>query len=185
MGVLDNAVHVLASEFRRYCKYDFRDNINLKQGGNKYMSFAILRCNKCGKVFPYYHCSHKRTECTNLRVCNNKIWIDKTSMATIRFGTDFQPESNTAYIFVNVFNNFVSLAARVYSDDAKNFVIIQLNERSISDLTRKDTISALPDKIKHSSSWDGLIVESGCYPVSPEMEIILRRNLYVRGVTDV
>lgn len=144
------------------------------------MSFAILRCNKCGRVFPHYFCAHKRTECINSKGCNNKIWIDKDSMATIRFGTDFVPDSNAAYIFINVFNNYVYLAARVYSDDAKNYVTLPINERRIGDLSRKETISALPNKVKHASSQDGLIIESGCYPVSMEMETVIRRNLYVR-----
>ena len=145
------------------------------------MSFTILKCNKCGRVFVQYNCSHKRVECPNIKVCNNRLWIEKENMINIKFGTDFLPIGDTAYIYISVFNNYAYLAAKVYSQDGNNFMIIPISERMVSPvLSRKDTIIAIPAELKHTTSWDGIIIKSGCYPVSPEMETEIKKNIYIR-----
>jgi hypothetical protein len=97
----------------------------------------------------------------------------------LKFGTEFVPESDTGYVIINVFNNHAYLAARVYAHDAKNFLVIPINERYVG-ITRKDTIAAIPAEMKHTTSWDGLLIQSGCYPVSQEMETEIKKNMYVR-----
>ena len=149
------------------------------------MSFTILKCNKCGRVFVQYNCTHRRVECPNVKVCNNRLWIEKSNMVDIKFGTDFTPENDTAYVYISVFNNYAYLAARVYSQDGNNFMIIPVSERNASpNLSRKDTIMAIPAEVKHTTSWDGMLIKSGCYPVSPETETEIKKNLYVRENQD-
>jgi hypothetical protein len=102
-------------------------------------------------------------------------------MINIKFGTDFLPIGDTAYIYISVFNNYAYLAAKVYSQDGNNFMIIPISERMVSPvLSRKDTIIAIPTELKHTTSWDGIVIKSGCYPVSPEMETELKKNIYIR-----
>jgi len=145
---------------------------------------SILKCPRCGKVFPNYNSGHTRALCPNIKVCQEKFWIDKDSKLTIKFGTDFTPERDGCYIYINVFNNNCYLAARVYAEDAGNFMVIPLNERNIGELTRRHTISAIPTDFKHTTSWDGLIIKSGCYPISTEMETEIKKNLYTVEGTD-
>ena len=140
--------------------------------------FAILKCPKCGKVFPNYNSGHTRACCPNIQVCQEKFWIDKTTMQELRFGTDFAAERDTAYIYINVFNNNAYLAARAYSEDGRNFMIIPLSERKIGELTRRHTLSAIPADFKHETAWDGLKIASGYYELSAEMEKEIRKNLY-------
>jgi hypothetical protein len=110
------------------------------------------------------------------------LWIEKENMVNIKFGTDFTPENDTAYVYISSFNNYCYLAAKVFSDDGNNFMIIPVSERNVSpNLSRKDTIMAIPTEVKHTTSWDGIIIKSGYYPVSPEMETEIKKNLYVRG----
>ena len=150
------------------------------------MSFSILKCNKCGRVFVQYNCSHRRVDCPNEKVCRNKVWIEKEAMIDIKFGTDFIPVSNTAYIYISVFNSYAYLAAKVFSEDGNNFMIIPVSERNVSPiLSRKDTIMAIPADMKLTTSYDGMIIQSGYYPVSPEMETEIKKNIYVREVKDV
>lgn len=145
------------------------------------MSFSILKCEKCGRVFVQYDCSHRRISCPNEKVCRNKLWIEKDNMIGIKFGTDFVPVGNLAYIYISVFNNYAYLAARVFSQDGNNFMVIPISERMVSPvLSRKDTITAIPAELKHTTSWDGIAIKSGCYPVSPEMETEIKKNIYVR-----
>jgi hypothetical protein len=102
-------------------------------------------------------------------------------MITLKFGTDFVPASNTAYIYISVFNNYAYLAARVYSEDGKNFMILPVSERNVSqNLTRKDTIIAIPSEMKHTTAWDGLVIKSGCYQIPAELEAEIKKNIYVR-----
>jgi hypothetical protein len=102
-------------------------------------------------------------------------------MIGIKFGTDFVPVGNLAYIYISVFNNYAYLAARVFSQDGNNFMVIPISERMVSPvLSRKDTITAIPAELKHTTSWDGIAIKSGCYPVSPEMETEIKKNIYVR-----
>lgn len=101
-------------------------------------------------------------------------------MLDLKFGTDFQPVQNTAYIFVNAFNNYAYLAARVYSHDGGNSIVIPISERNVGELTRKDTLQSIPEGLKHATAWDGLSIKSGCYPVSAGMEAEMRKNIYVR-----
>jgi hypothetical protein len=143
------------------------------------MSFALIRCQKCGKITFCNNAAHKRIDCSNTQTCHNKIWIEEQNQIKLKFGTDFIPESNTAHVFINVFNNHCYLAARVYAHDAKNFLVIPINERYVG-ITRKDTIAAIPAEMKHSTSYDGLLIQSGCYPVSPEMETEIKKNIYIR-----
>jgi ribosomal protein S27E len=156
--------------------FNFDERINK---GEDRLTFSIIKCNKCGRILVVYHCAHKRVECTN-KTCGNKIWIEKESAMAIRFGTDFVPESNAAYIFINAFNSYAYLCAKVYSQDGNNSMIIPISERNVGNLTRKDTLMAIPADVKHTTSWDGLVIKSGCYPVSPEMETEIKKNIYTR-----
>jgi hypothetical protein len=140
---------------------------------------AILKCPNCGKVYPDYNAGKTRACCPNIQVCQEKFWIDSTTMMNVKFSTEFTPERDTAYIYINVFNSNCYLAVRAYSEDAGNFLVIPLSERKIGELTRKNTLSAIPTDFKHQSAWDGLVIKSGCYPVSAEMEREIRKNLYV------
>lgn len=140
---------------------------------------TILKCPGCGKVFPNYNSGHTRALCPNTKVCTAKFWIDNDSTLTIKFGTDFIPEKDVCYIYINVFNSNCFLAARAYSEDGNNFMVIPLNERYIGGITRKDTLSAIPTDLKHTTAWDGLVIKSGCYPVSAEMEKIITSKLYI------
>lgn len=145
---------------------------------------TILKCPRCGKVFPNYNSGHTRACCPNIKVCQEKFWIDKDTKLTVKFSTDFIPETDTCYIYINVFNNNCFLAARAYSEDGNNFMIIPLNERNIGELTRRHTLSAIPTDFKHTTSWDGLVIKSGCYPVNAEMEKEITKNLYTTEHTD-
>lgn len=140
---------------------------------------TLLKCPRCGKVFPNYNSGHTRACCPNVKVCQEKFWIDKDTNLPIKFSTDFIPERDVCYIYINVFNNNCFLAVRAYSEDGKNFMIIPLNERNIGELTRRHTIFAIPTDFKHMTAWDGLTIKSGCYPISPEMEKEITKNLYV------
>ena len=141
------------------------------------MSFAILKC-KCGKVFPYYECAQIPVKCTNTHICSNKFLITEETTIKSKIGIDFVAEPNTAYIYIQVYNNNAYLAARVYSEDAGNFMVIPINERNVGGmLSRKDTLLAIPADKKHLTAWDGLVIASGCYPVSKDMEMEIRRNL--------
>jgi hypothetical protein len=102
-------------------------------------------------------------------------------MIDLKFGTEFVPARDTAYLHIAVFNNYCYLAARTFSQDGNNFMVLPVSERNVSpNLSRKDTIKAIPAEMKHNASHDGLIIRSGCYPVSPEMEDEIRANIYVR-----
>jgi len=142
------------------------------------MTWAILRCGQCGRVFTHYYCAHKRVDCTN-KSCNNKMWIDEDSMINIKFGTDLKPVEDSAYILINAFNSYAYLCAKVYSQDGGNSMMFPITEKHVG-LTRRDTLMAIPTDMKHTTAWDGLVIASGCYPVSPEMEAAIIANKYVR-----
>jgi len=59
-------------------------------------------------------------------------------------------------------------------------MVIPISERNVSsNMSRKDTIMAIPAEYKHTTAWDGLLIKSGCYNISPEMEEEIRKNIYV------
>lgn len=139
------------------------------------MSLSIVRCKRCGRVFAYYF-RHNRVDCQNTSYCKNKIWLDEESTLPIKFGVPEKSSPDTAYILINSFNNNTFLAAKVFSVDGNNFMIIPIDERKTG-LLRRDTLDAIPLNCKHQSAWDGHIIQSGLYPVSPQMEEVIRKSI--------
>ena len=146
------------------------------------MSLSIVRCRKCGRVFAYYF-RHNRVDCQNTRYCRNKIYMDKDSVLPIEFGNPENPKPDTAYILINTYNGNCFLAAKVYSTDGGNFMIIPIDERQLG-LTRRDTLDAVPQNMKHLSAWDGHLIQSGYYNVSPKMEENVRKCIMEGVVCD-
>ena len=147
------------------------------------MSFAILRCENCGRVFPDYR-GGKYTHCVNKLHCGATVpftsetilpisydisKIDQHELETARKNKSLPAYINKAVIFVNAFNNNVFLAAQVFSEDGLNSITVSLNEKQLG-IPREEVMKCIPEENRYQLSRDGAYCFSGKYAAIKEIQ---------------
>jgi hypothetical protein len=157
--------------------------------------FAIIRCEKCGRVFPYYGES-LTLRCKNEYLCGAVITVSKSNTIDIDYDVEKmklleikllhtgKPQAElmmAGFVFVNVFNNNSFLAARIFSDDGLNSITVSLNPRFLS--ISKGMVDRCITSVRYQTARDGTYTDSGLYALSQEVKDILNNQLF-RGDAD-
>jgi len=157
--------------------------------------FTIIRCETCGRVFPYYGES-LTIRCKNEHLCGAVITISKSNTIDIDYDVEKmktleikllhtgKPQADlmmAGFVFVNVFNNNSFLAARVFSNDGLNAITVSLNPRFLG--VSKGMVDRCITSVRYQTARDGTYTDSGLYALSQETKDILNKQLF-RGDTD-
>lgn len=131
------------------------------------MGFKVMKCQKCGHVWPYTGDSDRRCICPS---CGTTIRIDNRQ---ITVAWDTQPmklaktkRADKGYFFIHVFNKKASVGLNVFSEDGSAVKIIYVLPRT---LNIKD--EEITRAVKEAG---GKIDESGEYPINDKIRARLK-----------
>jgi hypothetical protein len=131
--------------------------------------FSIMRCHRCDRIFIYYGKS-EHPNCPNVR-CHTKTTKNERTLIPVIFSP--YPEQTylggKAVVSIRAFDNELSLIADVYSRDTKCAITLTMDTHKLNILTA-DLLSSIPsDCISKKSKTQGVVIQSGKYPLKSKL----------------